>query len=355
MPRIRIVDEWIRSPATPPIRYRSVMVVAEQWAEQRVLMRAYAESPDQTRPTIVLHGVELAIGPAGVDPNGSWGIHVHPPVDGRAQEISEQLQLAAKRMAGSKGNPPRLQDEASAFERKRTDNWAPGAQRQPQPGGYYEPMVAASQVSAPAWGGDPGGSVPAHGSYGVAGQAPPPARAQAATYVPYAAVAEVVQPRAVDVVPPSGMPTPPPMAAASPSSASSSQMRRRRGWTSPMPMQRAPAPDGGARTALGWESGAGAQSAVIRLGLRPAVASQLARIGDRTVPSAFEISSHEREVLNALGERDYLSAREIGALVGVADPVGWMEQLIAKLGAYGLDIVAPGRIVGGEPTYVLAR
>ena len=96
MPRIRIVDEWIRSPATPPIRYRSVMVVAEQWAEQRVLMRAYAESPDQTRPTIVLHGVELAIGPAGVDPNGSWGIHVHPPVDGRAQEISEQLQLAAK-------------------------------------------------------------------------------------------------------------------------------------------------------------------------------------------------------------------------------------------------------------------
>ncbi len=129
MPRIRIVDEWIRCPASPTTRYRSIMVVAEQWAEQRVLMRAYAESPDQTRPTIVLHGVELAIGPAGIDANGPWGIHVHPPVDGRAQEIAEQLATAARRLAGSKGNAPRLADEVSAFERKRTDNWSPGYRR----------------------------------------------------------------------------------------------------------------------------------------------------------------------------------------------------------------------------------
>ena len=70
MPRIRIVEEWLRNPAAPPTRWRSIMVVAEKWAEQRVLMRAYAESMDQTRPTIVLHGVELAIGPAGIDPHG---------------------------------------------------------------------------------------------------------------------------------------------------------------------------------------------------------------------------------------------------------------------------------------------
>ena len=91
MARIRIVDEWLRSPASPPTHYRSVMVVAEKWAEQRVLMRAYAESRDQIRPTIMLHGTELAIGPAGVDPNGPWGVHVQPPNDGRAQELQARL------------------------------------------------------------------------------------------------------------------------------------------------------------------------------------------------------------------------------------------------------------------------
>ena len=50
-----------------------------------------------TAPTIVLHGTELAIGPASTDPNGSWGIHVQPPVDGRAQELQAQLELAARR------------------------------------------------------------------------------------------------------------------------------------------------------------------------------------------------------------------------------------------------------------------
>src|SRR3954467_10234517 len=104
MAQIRIVDDWRRSPAAGPNHYRSVMVVAEKWAEQRVLMRAYAESRDQPRPTIMLHGIELAVGPAGLDLNGPWGIHVGDNPDGRAQDIKSQLEAAARRVAGSKGN-----------------------------------------------------------------------------------------------------------------------------------------------------------------------------------------------------------------------------------------------------------
>jgi len=95
-----------------------VMVIAEKWAEQRVLMRAYAESRDQLRPTIMLHGTELAIGPAGLDLNGPWGIHVGENPDGRAQDIKLQLEATARRLAGSKGNPPRLADEEPTFDRE---------------------------------------------------------------------------------------------------------------------------------------------------------------------------------------------------------------------------------------------
>ncbi|HEY0988108.1 MAG TPA: hypothetical protein VGD80_13685, partial [Kofleriaceae bacterium] len=129
MAQIRIVDDWLRSPAAGPSHWRSVMVIAEKWAEQRVLMRAYAESRDQLRPTIMLHGVELAIGPAGLDLNGPWGIHVGENPDGRAQDIKLQLEAAARRLAGSKGNPPRLADEESTFDREPTANWGPGAPR----------------------------------------------------------------------------------------------------------------------------------------------------------------------------------------------------------------------------------
>lgn len=164
MARIRIVDEWLRSPVSPPTRHRAIMVIADTWSEQRVLMRAFAGSEDQTRPTIVLHGTELAIGPAGTDPHGHWGIHVEPPVDGRAQELRQQLELAAKRLAGSKGNPPRLVDEASPFERKATNNWERGAPRDrlSNPNaitkigdggegraGYYEPANVAPAVASP--------------------------------------------------------------------------------------------------------------------------------------------------------------------------------------------------------------
>lgn len=333
MARIRIVDEWLRCPACPPTRWRSIMVVAEQWAEQRVLMRAYAESVDQTRPTIVLHGVELAIGPAGTDPHGSWGIHVHPQVDGRAQEIAEALKETARRLAGSRGNAPRLEDEVSDFDRKRTDNWSPGTPAAPPPvvenRHYYEPMVAASNHAM-------------------------------ATYVPVQAPAEYV--------PPSGMPVAPPVVAATPANAQQRMTplpitpgetrpttvgRRRRGWTSPLPHQQSAEP--GARTALGYESGAGAQSAIVRLGLRPAASAQLGRIGDRRVPADFEITRQERDVLNHLADVEHLTARAIGELVGAADPVAWMEALIRKLASHGLDIVAPGPALGGEPTYKLQR
>lgn len=334
MARIRIVEEWLRCPACPPTRWRSIMVVAEQWAEQRVLMRAYAESVDQTRPTIVLHGVELAIGPAGTDPHGPWGIHVHPQVDGRAQEIADALRDAARRLAGSRGNAPRLEDEASDFDRKRTDNWALGTPPAPPPvvgaRPYFEPMVAASQ--------------------------------QMATYVPVQPAAEYVPPSGLPVAPPvvataavnaQQRITPLPMATPPPETRPTTVGRRRRGWTSPIPNQQSAEP--GARTALGYESGAGAQSAIVRLGLRPAASAQLGRIGDRKVPADFEITRQERDVLNQLAEVEYLTARAVGQLVGEADPVAWMEALIGKLAAHGLDIVGPGPALGGEPTYRLQR
>ncbi len=122
------------------------MVVAQSWAEQRVLMRAFAGCDDQTRPTIVLHGLQLAIGPAGLDPAGPWGIHVEPPIDGRAQELRGQLELAARRLAGSRGTPPRLLDESSAFDNKQTNHWAPGAGRDvaQRPEEHWEPVQQAS-------------------------------------------------------------------------------------------------------------------------------------------------------------------------------------------------------------------
>src|SRR5690349_15727077 len=142
MAQIRFVDVWMRAPGAPPSHYRSIMVISEKWAEQRVLMRAYAESRDQTRPTIMLYGIELAIGPAGVDVNGPWGIHVGEQPEGAAQTIKLQLEDAARRLAGSKGNPPRLADEESTFEREPTANWGPGAPRiLPQRHGHHLPDV----------------------------------------------------------------------------------------------------------------------------------------------------------------------------------------------------------------------
>ena len=404
MARIRIVDDWLRSPASPPTHYRSIMVVAERWAEQRVLMRAYADSADQTRPTIVLHGTEVAIGPAGVDPNGEWGVHVQPPVDGLAQQLKEQLELAAKRLSGSKGNAPRLADEAPSFERKRTNNWAPGSPRDvpesPIASAGWDPAVAASQHAmhagasvsysnaafpqapppAPPYhapppftaSGQTSHAPPPFTASGQTSHAPPPFTAsghpnpqlatvvgppqaypvpqhQAAAYVPQAPAAEYIAPSGIasdggmTVSPPSN-----PSLRLTPLPVSSDQHQRRRRRTTAS--HRVPT---GARTALGYTSGAGAQNAVIRLGLRPAAAARLGRLVDRTVPADFQITNLERDVLNLLAEKHRVSARAIGELVGVVDAVAWMEQLVSKLERYGLDLIAPGEPSGSDPTYVL--
>jgi hypothetical protein len=328
MASIRIVDTWMRSPASPPSHYRSVMVIAENWAEQRVLMRAYADSRDQTRPTIVLHGMELAIGPAGLDINGPWGIHVgsQPTAgDGRAQEIKVQLEGAARRLAGSKGNPPRLADEEPTFDREPTANWGPGAPRiLPRPAAdmYHQPPVE-------------------HVAFAGAARLP---ASQHATYVPQALQAH-------PQVPQQHTPQTPEFVSTTPSNP---ELRK-----TPLPMARsrsktrnpplvANTPNKG--TALGYTSGAGTQSAVVRLGLAPHVSARLGRLVDRVVPPDFHIDAHERHVLNALGDRE-LTARAIGQMLELADAVSYMEELVRKLEAYNLDLVEPGEPHGGEPTY----
>lgn len=318
MAQIRIVDDWRRSPAAGPSHYRSVMVIAEKWAEQRVLMRAYAESRDQLRPTIMLHGIELAIGPAGLDLNGPWGIHVGENPDGRAQDIKLQLEATARRLAGSKGNPPRLADEEPTFDREPTANWGPGAPRilpkRPDPQlpqvEHVAPVGAARIPQVPS-----------------ASYVPPKAQAQ-----PSAAPAE---------------------AATAPSNP---ELR-----TAPMPRTRSritrQPPLSPARTALGYTSGSGAQSAVVRLGLAPQVSARLGWLVDRVVPADFHLEGRERRILNALGAlgEGGLTARGIGQMLDVTDPVSFMEELTRKLESYNLDLVEPGEPQGGEPTYRLRR
>jgi hypothetical protein len=315
MATIRIVDDWLRSPASAPSHYRSVMVIAEKWAEQRVLMRAYAESRDQTRPTITLHGIELAIGPAGLDMNGSWGVHVGDPENGRAQQIKELLEAAARRLAGSKGNPPRLVDEEPQFEREPTANWGPGAPRilpkRPEPQ-LHAQQQQLDYVSPPAaaW-------VP---------------QSQAAAHVPQVqAVHHAAQP---------------------PTSATPSNPEHR---VAPLPRpRRATQRTQPSRTALGYTSGSGAQSAVVRLGLAAHVSARLGRLVDRSVPPDFQIDARERRVLNALGDGE-LTARAIGFMLDLTDAVAFMEELTRKLESYNLDLIEPGEPQGGEPTYRLRR
>jgi hypothetical protein len=313
MAKIRIVDDWLRSPASPPSHYRSVMVIAEKWAEQRVLMRSYAESRDQTRPTIVLRGEELAIGPAGLDVNGPWGIHVSSGAEGHAQALAALLEESARRLSGSKGSPPRLMDESSTFDREPTGNWVPGA-------------PALQAPARPGRARRPTGSEPVD---------------QLATRVPQM---------------PSATPMPPSVpaqrfAAGPPQMVAPSNPDQRR---TPVPARR-PAPPAGSleRTSLGYQSGAGAQSAIVRLGLAPAVAARMHYLAERVVPADFQVSKLERDVLNAIGLHGRMSARGIGHLIHVADPVSWMEDFIRKLEGYGLEVVEPDEPNGGEPTYRL--
>jgi hypothetical protein len=290
MAQIRIVDAWLRSPTAPPSHYRSVMAIAEKWAEQRVLMRAYAQSRDQTMPTILLHGMELAIGPAGIDHNGPWGIHVG---EANPQAIKAGLEDAARRLAGSKGNPPRLADESQTFDREPTGNWAPGSPR-------VLPSQPAISYVTPA----PAARVP---------------QQQVATQV-----SSLQGHHQHDL--------------------RKTPLPRRRGGTHPLHLL--------GRTALGYASGSGAQSAVVRLGLAPHVSARLGRFIDRVVPSDFLIDAAERRILNALGEAPLLSARAIGQMLALADPVTFMEDLTKKLEFFGLgDLIEPGEPALGEPTY----
>ncbi len=311
MAQIRIVDAWLRSPASPPTQYRSVMVIAEKWAEQRVLMRAYAESRDQTRPTILLHGVELAIGPAGIDLHGPWGIHVGEHPDGVAQQIKLGLEEAARRLAGSRGNPPRLLDEEATFDREPTGNWAPGSPRVlPQ---RHDPRSPAVNYVAPV----------------AAARVP---QVQPATFVAQAHAHAVAAP----------------VAPSNPDMRLTPVPRARGSRTRPPPHS--------VRTALGYMSGAGAQSAIVRLGLAPHVSSRLGRFVDRVVPEDFHIDSGQRRALNALGEQEQMSARAIGQMLDLADAVTFMEELTKKLEHYGLgDLIEPADPHGGEPTYRMRR
>jgi hypothetical protein len=337
MARIRIIDEWLRSPVSPPSRYRAIMVVAERWAEQRVLMHAFQKCNDQTRPTIVLHGAEVAIGPAGTDPSGPWGLHVQPPVDGRAQELRQQLELAAKRLVGAKHSPARLEDEQGSFDNKKTNYWSPGAPRDrgsqrvtPAPGsGYYEPALVAPPSDS--------------------SEIPSAARRQAGamTAVPMSATpVPGAPPAAVD------RRTPQPVDRRTPQPAANPGRRRRRGWTSPVPT--APAREVGARTALGFAGApVTARGGGHRAGSEPG-GKKLAKMVGRTMPVGFQLSRDERDVLNALGEAP-LTARQVAQIAGVPDGVAWMERLMSKLADHGLDLVVPGDDAGGEPTYVLRR
>ena len=315
MAQIRIVDDWLRSPASPPSHYRSVMVIAEKWAEQRVLMRAYAQSRDQTMPTILLHAIELAIGPAGLDVNGPWGIHVGEHAGMDAQAIKAALEDSAKRLAGSKGNPPRLVDESQTFDREPTGNWGPGTprvlpQRADQRGPAVEHVASAAAARVP--------------------------QAQIATYVPQVQPAQQMPQAAPSVSAPSN-----------PELRKTPVPRRSSGKTRPPPAN--------IRTALGYTSGSGAQSAIVKLGLAPQVSARLGRLVDRVVPADFTIDAGERKVLNALGEQAQ-TARAIGHMLDIADAVSFMEELTRKLEQYGLgDLIEPGEPQGGEPTYRMRR
>ncbi|HLU67475.1 MAG TPA: hypothetical protein VKZ63_14435 [Kofleriaceae bacterium] len=346
MARIRIIDEWLRSPVSPPSRHRAVMVVAESWSEQRVLMRAFAACSDQTRPTIVLHGHELAIGPAGTDPHGEWGIHVQPPVDGRAQELRGQLELAARRLAGSKGNPPRLLDEVSRFDDKATHLWAPGTPPDPPPAsrgarpGYYEPAQVAPPIPSPVIPSAAPRQTPL--SPGMTRPMLEVARHNARQAVMAAGRATVIMPGG-------------PAAAAAAAAAQARPGRR---------TDRHASAGGGARAHVGVRTRPGflppdaptrPASPGAPAGASPPAPQSFASLVNRTMPIGLELTDGEREVLNALGRAPCLGARDIARITGAADPLAWMDALLDKLARLGLDLVAPGEARDGEPTYVLRR
>lgn len=266
-------------------------------------MRAYAACADQTRPTIVLHGSQLSIGPAGTDPHGPWGIHVAPLYEGRAQQLRDGLELAARRLAGSRGRPPRLLDEVPSFETKATNHWAPGVPPDLPPVAAHDLSLAARNL-------------------------PSPARTQQAS--PMAAQRLGAAPQR--------------MSATRPGYAQSARQPRRRsrstgqlfGVHHAVPARRKTPP--GPHVAVSSPR-----------------AAALAVVVTRTMPHGFQLTADERNVLNALGRTALMTAREIANVAHTDDGIAWMEALMTKLSECGLDIIALGPDRAGEPTYQLRR
>jgi len=359
MALIRVTEEWLRSPAAAsPTRTRSVMVVADTWAEQKVLMRAYASSEDQTRPAIVLNGSALAIGPASADPHGPWGIHVDHGSEGRAQELRDLLKQSARRVAGTKGNPPRLADEVSDFDKRQTNLWAPGGARDRESQGPASATPQEPVAPAPATraGRSPFTQTPQRGI------APAPARAPARSAEPATMVgrADAAQRNPSGVISSAQRPKPgtlPPPA----------MVPRTRPPTAP-PTNQVFRSAPGARTVspFGPHAPAGGppppaprrrpSTARFKRATTPVpVMAPLGQIVGRTMPLGFSLEPLERTVLNEIGSRGRLTARQIADIVGEADGLAWMEGLMRKLADHGLDIVEPGDDDRGEPTYVLRR
>ncbi len=351
MARIRIVDTWLRCPAAAPSHRRAIMVIAESWSEQRVLMRAYASSPDQTRPTIVLHGRQFAISPAGLDPHGPWGIHVEPPADGRAQQFRAELETAAKRLAGSRGSPPRLADEESSFERKRTNHWAPGTPRdlptnatvEPR---YFEPNAIPESAPSPARADhrERAAVAPSPAAPNPAA-APPPAPPISSMPAPMPAPRQAASwPAAVPRAAPNA-PTIHVDAGARPHPTPDAYPR-------PLPAPARPRP---APTAHGFATSPRPGRRIPRAPTPRPTPRPLGKLIRRTVPIGFQLTSAELTVLDALDSGAPLTAARVAELSGAADGDRWMQQLIHKLAEHGIDLVTTHIEAGGVTVYSLKR
>ena len=377
-------------------------------------MRAFASSSDQTRPTIILHGEELAIGPASTDPHGEWGIHVQPPVDGRAQELREALQLAAKLLAGSKGNPSRLQDEQSELEDRATNNWNPIMAKKPsasrgnrtvpgkkpavsteaKPAGSAGKRTVFGKKLAASTGAKPAGSAGKRTVFGHDGSdSNKPAESEyyePAMNAPTSSSPEILssgasraklakakmrktppfwadvyeRPELEEGTRPSRMTS----AEASSSSASGEA-------AAPAPTRRAKRPTvqyNGVDVAAGAKVAAGAASTAspaAEVGPRKKKAAKtafgslpneapkeaFAATASKTMPIGLTLDNSERLILNELGKHPVLTASAIGRLLNSQEPMEWMSCFMDKLAEFGLDLVSPAADEDGEPTYMLIR
>jgi hypothetical protein len=71
------------------------------------------------------------------------------------------------------------------------------------------------------------------------------------------------------------------------------------------------------------------------------------------MPLGFRLTDLERAVVDALGARGVLDAKEIAEIAHVEDGAVWGRALMAKLASYGLDVIEPGRERAGVVTFAL--